>query len=52
MPHLDETGEENKPKAIEYMSPAERRGNGKSEDADIELKELNHRAVPRRSLAL
>ena len=39
MPHLDETGVENEPKAMEYMSPAGRKGEWEAEDADFGLKE-------------
>ena len=39
MPHLDETGAENEPKATEYTSLAGRKGEREAENADIGLKE-------------
>ena len=50
MPHLDETGENDKLKAMKYTESASKKGNGKSEDADIEMKQLFNRAEPRRCL--
>ena len=49
LPHLDETGEKDELKATEYTETAAKKGRGKSEDADIELKQLTKCAEPRRS---
>ena len=51
-PHLDETGEENKPKATEYTSPAERRGNGKPRTLTSGSRSGHNRAVPQNAFKL
>ena len=44
--HLDETGKKEKLKATEYTEPGRKKGNGRSEDADIELKQRFNNTEP------
>ena len=39
LPHLNETGADNEPKATEYTSPVGRKGEQEAKNADIVLKE-------------